>query len=149
MFVSEDRKLRVVHLILDFQPLFDKFQDVGHAIRAGDLRLARINISVPGYLAREDITQVNLPARRSPHEAAVLREETASSRLSLKTEIDQFHLEDKKEEQEKPVVQVLDLEDEPDKFFRCSHLRSRHCMHRQHLRGRRRRNGPEQEEKPA
>ena len=25
MFVSEDRQLRVVHLILDFEPLLDKF----------------------------------------------------------------------------------------------------------------------------
>ena len=40
VFVSEDRKLRAVHLILDFEPLSDKLQDVGHAIRAGDPRLA-------------------------------------------------------------------------------------------------------------
>ena len=25
VFVSEDKQLRVVHLILDFKPLFDKF----------------------------------------------------------------------------------------------------------------------------
>ena len=36
VFVSEDKQLRVIHLILDFNPLSDKFQDVGHAIRAGD-----------------------------------------------------------------------------------------------------------------
>ena len=36
VFVSKDRQLRVVHLILDFKPLSDKFQDVGNAIRAGD-----------------------------------------------------------------------------------------------------------------
>ena len=40
VFVSGDRKLRAVHLILDFEPLSDKFWDVGHAIRAGDPRLA-------------------------------------------------------------------------------------------------------------
>ena len=36
VFVSKDRQLRVVHLILYFKPLSDKFQDVGNAIRAGD-----------------------------------------------------------------------------------------------------------------
>ena len=40
VFVSEDRQLRAIHLILDFKPLFDKFQDVGHIIKAGDPRLA-------------------------------------------------------------------------------------------------------------
>ena len=85
--MNEDKQLRVVHLILDFQPLFDKFQDVGHAIRAGDLRLARIDVLVPRFLAREVIVLVDLPAHRFPHEGAVLREETASSHLSLKTKI--------------------------------------------------------------
>ena len=51
VFVSEDRQLKAVHHILDFQPLFGKFQDVGHAIRAGNPRLARIDILVPGFLA--------------------------------------------------------------------------------------------------
>ena len=51
VFVSEERQLRVVYIILDFKPLFDKFQDVGNAIRAGDTRLARINVSVPRFLA--------------------------------------------------------------------------------------------------
>ena len=36
VFVSEDKQLRAVHLILNFKPLFDKFQDMGHAIKAGD-----------------------------------------------------------------------------------------------------------------
>ena len=36
VFVSEDKQLRVVHLILNFKPLFDKFQDMGHPIKAGD-----------------------------------------------------------------------------------------------------------------
>ena len=30
VFVSEDKQLKAIHLILDFKPLFDKFQDVGH-----------------------------------------------------------------------------------------------------------------------
>ena len=46
VFMSEDRKLRVVHLILDFKPLFDKFQDVGNIIRMGDPWLDRIDVLV-------------------------------------------------------------------------------------------------------
>ena len=74
VFVSKDKQLRAIHLILNFQPLFDKFQDVGHAIRAGDPRLARIDVLVPRFLAREDIVPVDLPSCRPPYEAAVLRE---------------------------------------------------------------------------
>ena len=45
VFVSEDRQLRAIHLILDFIPLSDKFQDVGNVIRANYPRLARIDVS--------------------------------------------------------------------------------------------------------
>ena len=45
IFVSEDRQLRAVHLILDFKPISEIYQEVGHAIRAGDQRLARIDVS--------------------------------------------------------------------------------------------------------
>ena len=61
VFVSKDRQLRAVHLILDFEPLSNKFQDVDHPIRARDPRLARIDVSVLGFLAREDIMPVVLP----------------------------------------------------------------------------------------
>ena len=61
VFMSEDRQLRAVHLILDFKPLSDNFQDVGHTIKAGDPRLAWINVSVLGFLAREDLSLVELP----------------------------------------------------------------------------------------
>ena len=95
--MSEDRQVRVVHLILDFNPLSDKFQDVGNAIRMGDPPLARIYVSMPGFLAQEDIVQVKLPSHCSPCEATTLKEETTSLRLSLETEIDQFQLEEKRE----------------------------------------------------
>ena len=79
---------------------------MGYAIRAGDPRLAWIDVLVPNFLAREDIVPVELPlpSRRSPCEDAVLREETTSSWLSLEAEIDQFHLEEEGEEQEEPVI---------------------------------------------
>ena len=51
IFISEDRQLRAVHLILDFEPLSNAFQDVGQAIRTDDPRLARIDVFVPGFLA--------------------------------------------------------------------------------------------------
>lgn len=88
MFVSANRQLRAVHLILDFKPIFDKFQDVGHAIRAGDSLLALIDVIVPGFLAKEDVTHMELPSHRAPCKAAIPREETTSSRLSLEVEID-------------------------------------------------------------
>ena len=74
VFVNEDRKLRVVYLFLDFKPLFDKFQDMGNAIREGDPRLARIDVSVPKFLAQEGTVQVELPSHRYPREEAIPRE---------------------------------------------------------------------------
>ena len=51
IFVSEDRHLRAIYLVLDFEPLSKIFQEVGHAIRVGDPQLAKINISRPDFLA--------------------------------------------------------------------------------------------------
>ena len=51
IFICEDRQLKAVHLILDFEPLSNAFQDVGQAIRADDPILTRIDVSVPGFLA--------------------------------------------------------------------------------------------------
>ena len=90
MFVSKDRQLRAVHLILDFKPLSDKFQDMGNTIRVGDPWLAWIDISIPRFLAREGIVQAELPFYCSPYEEAIPREETASSLVLLEVEIDQF-----------------------------------------------------------
>ena len=87
VFTSEDRQLRAVHLILDFEPISDNFQEVGHTIRAGDHRLRKIEVSVPGFLAQEDVMLVELPLILALPKAATLREETASSRLSLKKKI--------------------------------------------------------------
>ena len=51
IFVSEDRQLRAVRLILDFQPISEIYQDVGNAIRVGDPWLARIDVLRPNFLA--------------------------------------------------------------------------------------------------
>ena len=39
IFVSEDEQLRAIHLVLDFEPLSNTFQDAGQAIRVGDPRI--------------------------------------------------------------------------------------------------------------
>ena len=66
IFVSEDRQLRAVHLILDFEPISRVFQEIGHAIRAGDPRINRIDVSKPNFLAREDLPLVRLPVQQIP-----------------------------------------------------------------------------------
>ena len=66
IFVSENERLRAVHLVLDFEPLSNAFQDVGQAIRAGDPRIHWIDVSRPGFLAREDLPSVELPFQCSP-----------------------------------------------------------------------------------
>ena len=66
IFVSEDRQLRAVHLILDFEPISRVFQEIGHAIRAGDPRINRIDVSKPDFLAQEDLPPVRLPIQRIP-----------------------------------------------------------------------------------
>ena len=106
VFLSEDRQLRVVHLILDFEPISNNFQEVGHAIRAGDPRLRRIDVSIPGFLTQKDVVPAKLPPVLALPKAAALREKTASSRLSLKEEINRFCLEEEKEEQRDLVIHI-------------------------------------------
>ena len=60
IFISEDRQLRAVHLILDFEPISKIYQEIGNAIKAGDPRLAQIDISQPNFLARDDLPPVVL-----------------------------------------------------------------------------------------
>ena len=115
VFVGEDRQLRAVLLILDFEPILDTFQEVGHAIRVGDPRLRQIDVSVPGFLAQEDLPPVELPFQCSPREVAMPREETTSSHLSLKVEIDQFHLEEDREEQGERIIHFPDSKDKLDR----------------------------------
>ena len=61
IFVSKDRQLRAVHLILDFDRISKTFQEIGHAIRAGDPRINRIDVSRPDFLAQDDLPPVKLP----------------------------------------------------------------------------------------
>ena len=113
VFVSVDGQLRMVHLILDFEPLSDAFQDVGNTIRAGEPQLRRIDVSVTGFLARVDLSLVELPLHHAFPETATPREEIASSCLSLEEEIDQFRLKEEEEVWEDPV-EIPDSEGELD-----------------------------------
>ena len=63
IFVSEDCQLRAVYLILDFEPISRVFQEIGHAIRAGDPRIHRIDVSNPDFLAHEDRPPIRLPVQ--------------------------------------------------------------------------------------
>ena len=84
IFMSGDRQLGAVQLILDFEPISEIYQEIGHAIRAGDPQLAWIDVSIPNFLAHEDLPPVILPFQRVlPEVAATPREEIASSRSSL------------------------------------------------------------------
>ena len=58
IFVSEDWQLLAAPLILNYEPLSRTFQDVGQAIKAGSSRLARIDVSKPGFLALRDLPPV-------------------------------------------------------------------------------------------
>ena len=122
--MSEDGQLRAAHLILDYEPLSRTFQDIGQAIRAGSSRLARIDVSKLGFLARRDLPSVALPipqilppvAQPPPQNlvevAAFPEEEIALSHLSLEEEIDEFCFEEINPKA--PLINHLDAEGESD-----------------------------------
>ena len=100
---------------MDFEPISKIYQDVGNAIRVGDPRLARIDVSRPSFLARDDLPPIAPPLQRILPEAVVVpEEEIASSRLSLEEEINKFYFEEKGN-QGAPVVNVSDTKDGTDR----------------------------------
>ena len=127
IFISEDGQLRAVHLILAFEPISKIFQEIGHAIRAGDPWINRIDVSKPDFLARDDLPPFRLsirqipppfviPLQQVPLEATVaVEEEIASSRLSLEEEIDQFRFVEDDGSFKEPV-NISDSETESAKF---------------------------------
>ena len=102
--MNHDRQLRAVHLILDFEPISRSFLDIANSIRAGDHRLARIDVSRPNFLAPYDLPPIDhpipqgiplaaQPLQQVPLGEAIIREGTASS-YSLEQEIDEFKFEE-------------------------------------------------------
>ena len=101
--MSEVGQLRAAPLILDYEPLSHALVDAGQAIRAGSPRLARIDISIPGFLARRDLPPVQLPAQRVLPEVVVPGEGADSSHSSLEDQINQFHFAEEGELSARPV----------------------------------------------
>ena len=100
--MSEDRQLQAAHLILGYKPLSRIYQDAGQVLRAGNPRLARIDVSKPGFLARRDLPPVVLPAQLNPPQFVVPLQQVplvavpvaegvaSSSHLLLEEEIENF-----------------------------------------------------------
>ena len=102
--MTNDGKLCAVHLILDFELISRSFLDVGNSIRAGDHRLARIDVSRPNFLAPYDLPPIDhpipqgiplaaQPLQQVPLGEVIIGEGTASS-SSLEQESDRFKFED-------------------------------------------------------
>ena len=109
-------------MILEYKPLSHIFQDVGQAIRVGDSRLARINVSKPRFLSRRDLPLVVLPPPRDPQQIVASKEDSTSSRHSLDVEIDQFHFEEREGVPEK-LVELSNSRTEFDKLSAVHHQR--------------------------
>ena len=101
--MSEDGQLRAAHLILDYEPSARAFVDASQAIKAGSPRLARIDISKPGFLAWRDLPPAQLPVQRVVQEVVVLGEGVDSSHSSLEAKIDQFRFTEEGEVSNRPI----------------------------------------------
>ena len=104
--MNDNKQLRAVHLILDFEPISRSFLDVANSIRADDHRLARIDVSQLGFLTSYDLPPVDhpmsqgLPFAVQPLQQVPLGEaiigKGATSSSSLEHEIDKFKFEEEK-----------------------------------------------------
>ena len=109
-------------MILDYEPLSRIFHDVGQAIRAGDSKLARIDVSKSGFLSRRDLLPVELPIQHAHPQVADLREDSAFSCHTLDAEIDQFRFEEAEGTPER-LVELSDSEHESDRYFAAHPLK--------------------------
>ena len=76
--------------------------------------MARIDVSIPGFLASTDLPPVQLPAQRAFPVVIILEEEAGSSRSSLEEQIDQFRFT-KEGEVSARVVELLDSDTDLDR----------------------------------
>ena len=118
--MNDDGQLRAAHLILDYEPISRNFLDVGNFIRANDYRLARIDVSRPGFLALHDLPPIDhpilqgipfaaQPLQQVPLGEAVVEEGTAYS-SSLEEEIDRFQFEEE-------AIVISEAEEEADEYL--------------------------------
>ena len=119
IFVNDDGQLRAVHFILDFEPISRAFLDVGNSIRADDYRLARIDVSQPGFLAPYNLPPVDhpipqgipfavQPLQQVPLGQAIVEEGAASSSF-LEEKIDRFQFEEE-------AIIISEAEEEADEY---------------------------------
>ena len=99
---------------MDYEPLSRALVDAGQAIRAGSPRLARINVSIPGFLARRDLPLGQLPAQRVLPEVVVPGKEADSSHSSLEDQIDQFRFAEEGEVSAR-LVELSDSDSDIDR----------------------------------
>ena len=102
--MNDDGQLRAAHLILDYEPISRTFLHVANSIKANDYRLARIDVSRPGFLTQYDLPPVDYPIpqgiplaaqplQQMPLGQAIVKEGAASSSF-LEEEIDKFQFEE-------------------------------------------------------
>ena len=96
-------------------------------MRAGNPRLARIDVSKPGFLTKQDFPSVVLPVQPNLSQLVVLLQQiplvvapvaegvASSSHLSLEEEINRFQFTE--EGTPERLVEILDFETESDKLF--------------------------------
>ena len=117
--MKDDGQLRVAHLILDYKPISRTFLDVSNSIRVNDYRLARIDVSRPGFLVPRDLPPVDHPIPQGipftaqplwqvPLAQAIAKEGVASS-SSLEEEIDRFQFEEE-------AIVISKAEEEMDEY---------------------------------
>ena len=117
--LNDDEQLRAAYLILDYEPISRTFLDIGNSIRANDFRLARIDVSRPGFLVSHDLPLVDhlvpqgIPLAAQPLQQVTLGqavvEEGAASSSSLEEEIDRFQFEEK-------AIVISEAKEEADEY---------------------------------
>ncbi|XP_050242409.1 uncharacterized protein LOC126691405 [Quercus robur] len=92
--------------------------EAGQAIRAGSPRLARIDVSIPGFLADTDLPPVQLPPNHIFPPVIIPEEEekAGSSHSSLEDQIDQFQFTEEGE----ASVRVVEISDSDADLDRAS-----------------------------
>ena len=116
IFVSEDGHLRSAPLILDYVPLTRSLVDPGQAIRADSPLLARIDVSIPGFLASTNLPPIQLPPQCTFPAVVIPEKEAGSSHSSLEEQIDQFHFTEEGE----VSARVIELSDSNADLDRAS-----------------------------
>ena len=104
---------------MDYVPLTRSLVDASQAIRAGSPRLARINVSIPGFLASADLPPIQLPPQGAFPAVVIPEEKAGSSHSSLEEQIDQFQFTEEGEVSAR-AVELSDSDDDLDRASAAS-----------------------------